>query len=326
MISKLCNYLAVLILCAVSVAFVPEAYAEYPDKPIEFATHGGAGGGSDMYARTVAQILEKEGIVKQKIRVTNRTGGSGTVCMDYIASRKGDPYVLGIISMAPLSTVIRKVSVMKYEDLTLMALTTLDPNLIFARYDAPYNNMKELVAEAKKSGRELNLALGSVGGMEHIGVHRTIKTTGMRLNLVSFKSGAGGAVALLGGHADLSVNNYGEMMGQVEGKKLKALGVMTEKRHPLLPDVLTFREQGFDVVAVNPRGFWAPQDFPPAAIKYWEDAFAKLVKTKAYKDYNDSTFGMQTFVTGKELRLYFDDAVASMAQDLKELGLYTEKK
>lgn len=324
--SKLCKCFMMVMACFVAVTLVPKANAEYPDKPIEFATHGGAGGGSDMYARTVAQILEKEGIVKQKIRVANRTGGSGTVCMDYIASRKGDPYVLGIISMAPLSTVIRKVSVMKYEDLILLALTTLDPNLIFARYDAPYNNMKELVAEAKKSGRELNLALGSIGGMEHVSVHRTIKTTGMRLNLVSFKSGAGGAVALLGGHADLSVNNYGEMMGQVEGKKLKALGVMTEKRHPLLPNVPTFREQGFDVVGINPRGFWAPQDFPPAAIKYWEDAFAKLVKTKAYKDYNDSTFGIQTLLTGKELRAYFDNTVAAIDQDLKELGLYTEKK
>jgi putative tricarboxylic transport membrane protein len=146
------------------------------------------------------------------------------------------------------------------------------------------------------------------------------------LNLVSFKSGSGSAVALLGGHADLSVNNYGEMMGQVEGKTLKALGVMTEKRHPLLPNVPTFREQGFDVVGINPRGFWAPPDFPPAAIKYWEDAFGKMVKTKAYKEYNDSTAGMETFVTGKELKIYFDDAVAGIAQDLKALGLYEEKK
>lgn len=323
--SKLFHYLAVLISCAATVAFVPEAYAEYPDKPIEFATHGGAGGGSDMYARTVAQLLEKEGIVKQKIRVVNRTGGSGTACMDYISTRKGDPYLLGIVSVAPLSTVIRKISTMKYEDLTFIVLTTLDPNLIFARYDAPYNNVKELVAYSKKAGREMNLALGSIGGMEHISVHRMVKTTGMPLNMISFKSGAGGAVALLGGHADLSVNNYSEMMGQVEAKQVKALGVMTEKRHPLLPNLPTFREQGFDVVGVNPRGFWAPQDFPPAAIKYWEVAFAKLMKTKAYKDYNDSTFGMQTLVAGKELKAYFDQSVAAMAQDLKELNLFENK-
>lgn len=322
---KLFTCFMVVTLCFVTMAFAPQAKAEYPDKPIEFATHGGAGGGSDLFARTVAQLLEKEGIVKQKIRVTNRTGGSGTTCMDYISTRKADPYLLGIVSVAPLSTVIRKISTMKYEDITPVALTTLDPNLIFARYDAPYNNLKELVAESKKSARELNLALGSIGGMEHISVHRMAKTTGMRLNLISFKSGAGGAVALLGGHADLSVNNYGEMMGQVEAKKIKALGVMTEKRHPLLPNVPTFREQGFDVVGVNPRGFWAPQDFPPAAIKYWEEAFAKLVKTKAYKDYNDSTFGIQTFVAGKELRTYFDQTVANMAQDLKELNLFEKK-
>ena len=314
-----------IVLCFVTMAFVPKARAAYPEKPMEFATHGGVGGGSDLYARTVAQLLEKEGIVKQKIRVVNRTGGSGTTCMDYIAARKGDPYLLGIVSVAPLNTVIRKISTMRYEDLTLIALTTLDPNLIFARYDAPYNNIKELVAESRKSKREPNLALGSIGGMEQISVHRMCKATGMALNMISFKSGGGGAIALLGGHADLSVNNYSEMMGHVDAKKVKPLGVMTEKRHPLLPNVPTFREQGFDVLGVNQRGFWAPQDFPPAAVKYWEDAFAKLMKTKAYKDYNDSTFGIQAFLTGKELKVYFDQSVAATAQDLKELNLFENK-
>ena len=316
--------LACVAVCAVTL-FIPQANAEYPDKPIEFTTHGGTGGGSDIFARTTAQILEKEGIVKQKIRITNRTGGSGTTCMDYIATRKGDPYVVGIVSMAPLSTVIRKISTLKYEDMVHLALTTLDPNLIFARADAPYNNVKELVVHAKKSGKEMNLALGSIGGMEHVSVHRMVKTTGVRLNMISFKSGAGGAVALLGGHADLSVNNYSEMMGQVEAKQLKILGVMTENRHPLLPNVPTFKEQGFNVVGVNPRGFWAPQDFPPYAVKYWEDAFAKMVKTKAYKDYNDSTYGMQTFVTGKDLKVFFDDSVTAIARDLKELNLFESK-
>ena len=224
--------LAVVMVSAAIMAFVSPVNAQYPDKPIEFATHGGAGGGSDIYARTVAQILEKEGIVKQKIRVANRTGGLGDRLHGLHRLEKRRRLRSWDHFNGPACTVIRKTSVMKYEDLVLLALTTLDPNLIFARYDAPYNNIKELVAEAKKAGREMNLALGSVGGMEHVSVHRTAKTTGVRLNLVSFKSGAGGAVALLGGHADLSVNNYGEMMGQVEGKTIKGPGGNDGKEAP----------------------------------------------------------------------------------------------
>ena len=151
--NRLLAYLVVAILCSFTGAFAPQANAAYPDKPIEFVTHGGAGGGSDIFIRTMGAILEKEGIVKQKIRVVNRTGGSGTACMDYFASKKGDPYVLGVISGSPLNTMIRKVSVMRYEDLTLIAGMILDSNLIFARYNAPYNDMKGLMAEAKKTGK-----------------------------------------------------------------------------------------------------------------------------------------------------------------------------
>ena len=323
--NRLLAYLVVAILCSFTGAFAPQANAAYPDKPIEFVTHGGAGGGSDIFIRTMGAILEKEGIVKQKIRVVNRTGGSGTACMDYFASKKGDPYVLGVISGSPLNTMIRKVSVMRYEDLTLIAGMILDSNLIFARYNAPYNDMKGLMAESKKTGKEMNVAVGSLGGLDQISAYRAGKAIGVPFNIISFKSSAGSATALLGGHADLRVGDHTEMLDP-KAKQVKILGVMSEKRHPLFPDVLTLKEQGFNVTGVQLRGFWAPQAFPPQALKYWEDALGKVVKTKMFKDYNDVSFGTPIFMTGKELRNYTDVIVADMTRDLKALGLFEEKK
>ncbi len=186
--SKLFACLAVMILCSVTVAFVPETNAAYPEKPFEFVSHSEPGGGSDMFLRSMALCLEKEGIVKQRIRVVNRTGGSGTGCMDYLASKRGDPYVVSAINAVPLSSVIRKISILKYEDITLLAMMIMDASLIYAKYDAPYNDMKEMVAHFKKSGKEVNVSTGGLGGMSHIGAYRAGKATGLKFNIISFKS------------------------------------------------------------------------------------------------------------------------------------------
>jgi putative tricarboxylic transport membrane protein len=323
--SKLFTWLAVLIICTFAAAFVPETNAAYPEKPLEFATHSTPGGGSDMFIRAMALFLEKEGIVKQKMRVVNRTGGSGTTCMDYLASKRGDPYVVSAISGAPLNTVVRKISILKYEELTLLAMMIMDANVVYAKYDAPYSDMKELVAHFKKSGKEVNVGIGSLGGMDHLGSYRTAKATGLKFNIVSFKSSGGSATALLGGHVDIRVGDHTEMLDP-KAKQAKILAIMSEKRNPFFPDVPTLKEQGIDVTGYLIRGFWAPPDFPPYAVKYWDDALGKLVKTKAFKDYNDSSFGMINFMTGKELRTWMDTFVAAMERDLKYLGLYDEKK
>jgi len=322
---KFYAYLMVVFVCSVTVTFVPTVNAAYPEKPIEFVTHGGAGGGSDIFVRTMAAILEKEGIVKEKIRITNRTGGSGTKCMDYIASKKGDPYVLGATSGSPLNSMIRHSSVMRYEDLTFVSNLVTDPNYTSAKYDAPFNDIKELVAWAKKSGRDVNVAIGSIGGIDHITAYRLGKATGMKLNIISFKSSSGSAVAILGGHADIRVGTYDQTM-DAAAKQVKALSVNSDKRNPFLPDVPTSKEQGFDIIGAQYRGFWAPQDFPPDALKFWEDAFAKLSKSERFNDYVKSGLGIPDYKTSREMKVMFDELVNGMDRDLKHLNLYEEKK
>ena len=78
--------LSVALFFVLVLTGIPKAMAEYPDKPIELVIHASPGGGSDMFCRAIAQMLDKEGLVKQKINVNNRRGGSGTVAMNYLKS------------------------------------------------------------------------------------------------------------------------------------------------------------------------------------------------------------------------------------------------
>lgn len=313
-------------LSAFLIGFVPVVQAEYPDKPLEFVAHSTPGGGTDIFIRAMAQILESKGIVKENIRVSNRSGGGCTTALDYLASKKGNPNVIMTISTSCLDAMMRGSTKMKYEDVTLITALVEDVTYVFARSEAPYNDMKELVAYAKRSNKELNVGIGSIGGSEHVSAHRMKKVCGVPMNIVSFKGGAGGAVALLGGHADVKVGNINEVIGQVEAKKVKILGVFTEQRIPMFPNVPTMREQGFDAVYRQIRGFWAPQDFPAYALKFWEDAFAKVRKTKEFGDYVKSIDGVRLDMQGKEFRTFLDAYVAELSQDFKELDIYKEKK
>lgn len=321
---SLCSF--VLIMLFAGLALVPGVRAGYPEKPIEFVVHSSPGGGSDLFTRTVAHILEKEGLVKQKINVVNRRGGGGTVALNYLHSKRGDPYVLMQVTTSPLSAVLRGSSKMKLDDLTFIARVVVDPNLAFSRYESRFKDMKSLIAYAKENPKLITVSFGNVGGSEHICAHRVSRAAGVELNMVSFKSGAGAATALLGGHVDFSFGNVNEQMGQIEAKKIRPLAAMTDQRIPFLPDVPTMKEEGIDVQFTQIRGFWAPKDFPSDARDFWEETFFKLTKTKGFEDYLKTTYGVNAFLRHTEFKEFVVGYLKDLKRDVEELGVYKKKK
>ena len=300
--------------------------AAYPEKPIEIVVHSGPGGGSDLFARQVTSILEQQGIVKQKMQVVNRTGGGAKMAVNSIAGKKGDPYTFMNVTTGPLTTVLRGSTRLKIEDLVPIAMLAEDPNLAFTRFDSPFKDMKSVIAEAKKNPRKVNIAIGTIGGSEHISTHRVAKAAGVEFNIVAFKGGGEAATALLGGHVDLSFGNVQEQIGQIEAKKIRPLATMTDTRLPFLPNVPTMKEEGINAVYTQFRGFWAAPDFPASALKYWEDVFEKLSKTAAFKEYLRSNQSIESFRKHEEFKKYLVKYVAELQKDINTLEIYKEKK
>ena len=307
------------------VAFVPSTNAAYPEKPIEIVVHSTPGSGSDLFTRTVAKIMEKEGIVKQKIQVSNRPGGGAVTAVNYLASKKGDPYVLMHTTAGPIFTVVRGLTQVKIEDLTLIAVLVEDPIVAFTRYDSPYKDMKSLIDAAKKAPNKINIAVATVGGSEHICAHRTAKAAGVKFNITPFKGGAEATVAILGGHVDCSFGRVNVQMGQIEGKKIRALAVLGEKRVPSLPDTPTMKELGIPAAFSAIRGFWGPPDFPPYAVQFWEEAFAKMLKTKEFRDYLQASQDVEFFLTRENFKKFLAKYIDESKKDVEELEIYKGK-
>ncbi|MEW6673669.1 MAG: tripartite tricarboxylate transporter substrate binding protein [Thermodesulfobacteriota bacterium] len=319
-------YALAFVFCLIAVLMHVEVRAEYPDQPIEFVVHSSAGGGSDMFSRTIAHILEKEGLVKQKINVNNRTGGSGTVAMNYMADQAGNPYVLMQFTTGPISAILRGSSKMKLEDITFLPMMTMDPNLAFTRTESKFNTMKEVIDYARKNPNGVSVAYGTVGGSEHICSHRIEKATGVKLNLVGFGGGGPAAVAMLGGHVDLAFGNLEEQMGQLEAGKVKSLGTMTEKRIALLPNVPTMIEQGVNATYIQPRGFWAPANLPDYAVKFWEETLEKLYNTQSFQDYLKKSLAEGSFMKSAETKKFITNFIKELKVDVDELGAFKKKK
>ncbi len=291
-------------------------------KPIEFVCHAAAGGGSDIMARTMQAIIEKEKLCPQTIAVVNRPGGSGAIAFAYVAGKKGDPHYWLTATTSFLQTPLQGQSKYNYKDFTPLSNLAYDDFLIVVRADSPYRTMKDLIAAAKKKPGELK-----VGGTHSPGVDAIIaflieKETGAKFNYIPFKSGGEVMVALLGGHVELASANPGEALAQMEAKKVWVLGANTEKRIEDAPNIPTLKEQGINVVFQQFRSIAAPKDIPKEAVKYYEELFKKLSENKTWKEkYIKENMLTADYTNSAETLKVWERENARFAKIMKEMGV-----
>ncbi len=303
----------------------PSPAQPYPSRYIELVSPTGAGGGSDLVARTVADIVAKEKLLPQQIIVQNRAGGGGAVGQAYVAGRRGDPYIfiqaaIGLITV-PIRTGL-DVGIDKFQPLGAIGL---DLNSIAVSESSPYRSLKDLLDAARANPKTISVGITFPGGSAHGMMHKLQKAAGVQFNLVSFKSGTESVTAVMGGHIQATAENLGEVMPQVELKKLRLLGVPAVNRLAGAPNVPTLKEQGFDIQAGGLRGFVAPAGIPRDAAKVLEDMLAKVYKSAGWRDYMARNMYEDVYMNAEELGRWLATQQVEMTQFLTEMGLALKK-
>lgn len=302
---------------AVAMMAVGFAQADWkPTKPVEMIVHTGPGGGSDLLARAVAVMMEKEKLVPVRMQVINKPGGNGAVAAAAIAERKDDPHTLGFITSVwianALTTSEAKVTV---HDLKPIAQLMLEPAVFAVRADSPYKSLKDFIEAARAHPGQLKQSGGSVTSRDNIIRQSLQHATGTKWAFVSFPGGGERLAALLGGHVDIMVIEPQEAGEQVRAGKLRVLAQLAERRLPAYPDAPTLKEAGFDVTATPQiRGVVAPPAMPADAAAYWEGRFARLRETPSWKKYLQDNQLEESFLPGEELR----KSIAAIEQQLRE--------
>jgi putative tricarboxylic transport membrane protein len=312
--------------CALIAFCVTRALAQpYPSRPIELVSATGAGGGSDLVARLVADIIAKEKLLPQPVFVVNKPGGGGAVGQTYVASRRGDPYIFLQAATNVVSVPIRTGLEVGPDKFTPLGAIGFDLNSVAVAENSPFRTLKDLLAAARDKPKTISVGTTSPGGGAHSMMYRLEKLSGARFNIVSFKSGAESVTAVMGGHIHATAENLGEVMGQVELKKLRLLGVPSANRIAGLPDVPTLKEQGYDIHAGGLRGFVAPAGIPRDASKTLEDTLSKVHKSAAWRDYIARNMYEDVYMNGEQFGKWLAAQQVEMAQFLTEIGLAGKK-
>jgi putative tricarboxylic transport membrane protein len=295
--------------------------AKFPEKPITLVVHASAGGGSDIFARTLAAALEKEKLLPQPVVVENKPGGSGAISFAYVAGKKGDPHFLLTAVTSFLTTPILRKSQVTPKDFTPIANFAFDEYMVIVKAGGKYKSMKDVVADAKANPKKITVGGTQLGSSDSICAYLIEKAAGVQLNYIVFNSGGEVNAALMGGHVDLAVANPGEALELAKAGKVLTLGVYAEKRLPGAPDVPTLREQGLDAIYVQNRGLVAPGGIPQDARKVLEDAMLKYTKTTIYKNYIKENMLSEAWMDGPAFGKWMEAEYARYQDVLKEMGL-----
>ena len=260
-------------LCAAgSFAVAPVATAQtFPDQPIKFIMPWPPGGGSDIAMRLVADAAAKT--LGQPIVVINRPGAGGSIGIREIASAPPDGYTVGMIGSGAVAAQYLNPNANALDELQPIALFGDEPAALIARADAPFKTLAEFVAAAKAAPGTIRNGNDQPGGAAYTFISLYENMLGVKVQKVAYGGYAPAVTALLSGEVQTISIAVPDVAEHHKAGRLRILGVSGAQRHFLVPDVPTFKEQGFDVAVGSWRTIAGPKGIPPERLKILEKGF-----------------------------------------------------
>lgn len=316
------NQLGALFAAALALAAGPAPAQTYPSRPVEFIVHVNPGGGTDVFARLVTEIMSRDKLVTQPLVVQSRPGGAGVVAFTYAKGKRGDPHtVLTIATGSFLTAASRSDLDLGLEHFTPLAFFARDPQGIIVPVDSKYRTFKDLLDDAKGQPSAIVCAVTSATGTGRQTLWKLEKETGTRFKFVTFKAGSEAVLAVLGGHVPFTTENVSEAWGHIEAKKMRVLAVTTEQRMPALPDVPTLTELGYKVQIGTGRGFVMPAGVPKQAAAAMEAVLEKVHKSPRWQDYAVKNLYEDRWMGSAEFSRYLTEQRTAQREFVEGIGL-----
>jgi putative tricarboxylic transport membrane protein len=294
----------------------------FPSKNVEFVAHVNPGGGTDVFARLIQEIITREKLITQPMIVSNRTGGAGAVAFNYVKGKRGDPHTVLTIATGSFVTAISRPDLdLGLEHFTPVAFFARDPQGVMVTADSKYKTFKDLVEDAKKQPDTIVCAVTSATGTGRQTLWRIERETGAKFKFVTFKAGSEAVLAVLGGHVPFTTENVSEAWAHIEPKKMRVLAVTTEKRMPALPDVPTLTELGYKVQIGTGRGFGMPAGVPKEAVAAMEGILQKAHSSQLWREYSQKNMYEDRWMGSADFARYLAEQQSSQKEFIDSIGL-----
>ena len=309
-------------LCALALVAGSPAFAFEPEN-VECIAPSQPGGGWDFTCRQVGKTLHELGLVSEPVQVNNMPGGDGGVAFSQVVTdRNEDPNLLVAASTATTSNLAQDRYVdLDADDVRWVAALGADFGTIAVSDDSPYQKLDQLIEAIKADPSQVAFSGGSVPGTwDHLKVLLVAKAAGIEdvrsIKYIAFNSGGPALTQLLGGHVQAFTGDLTEVQGQLEAGNVRILAVLAPERLPTHPDVPTAKEQGYDVIGANWRGFYLPGGISDEAYGAWVEIFEQLYNSPEWEEVMSNSGLAPFWRSGEE----FEEFVATNIVELNELS------
>lgn len=299
-----------------------EGSVAYPAGAVELVALGSAGGGSDVLARNITDVINTYKLCPQPVNVVNKAGGGGAVGIAYFSGKQDADYNLMTINSTHC-LLIHTTDVIKGDKAwTPIACMATDEQTIVTRAESPYNTWEDVEKAIKANPG--SLTVGGCDDMDAMTLNILEKATGTKFNHTAYFASSEIFTSLLGGHIDFAIANPAEVVGLVEGGRVKVLGTFSPKRlSGLFAEVPTFTEMGYPECQVQMiRGIVGPVNMSREVQLYWSEVLKKVSETKEWKEnYLNKNYLGETFMDCDQFTSFFESHESDLVEFAKGNGI-----
>ncbi len=286
--------------------------------PVSYIIPFGPGGESDISARFQQPFFKEK--FDQEMVISYQPGGGGAVGWASLNGLKGDGQtIMGVNLPHIVIKPAQKDVGFTTEDLNTFYMFHYTPDAIVVTADSPYKTLADLVADAKANPGQVTMSGSGKASANHLAQIKFDKMAGIVTTYVPFK-GTGAAVTALLGNQTKAEWGY-TTVGAKQGDAVRMLAVAMEERHPLFPDVPTFKELGYDMTGGAYRGIALPNTADAATTKMWSDMIGEINNDPAFrKQMLDGGFAMLD-IDADGMADFMKARVEEYLNDAREAGL-----
>jgi tripartite-type tricarboxylate transporter receptor subunit TctC len=277
------NWFRVAVASAAMLAAggLASAQSPFPSKPLHIFVPYSAGGGVDILARTLGDVVSRQW--GQGVVVENRPGAGGVVASQALAAAPPDGYTLIVVASGHATNpfLYEKLPYDTFKDFTPISLLASSPNILLVRADSPFKTVADVIAQAQAKPGSLAYGHAGNGTSTHLAGELLKNLARININAIPYKGGVPAINDLLGGQIPMSFNNGPESVGQLAAGSVRALAVTTASRASFLPDVPSMSETvpGYDTEVW--WGLLGPAGMPPDLVAKLSHDFVAALNTDA---------------------------------------------
>jgi tripartite-type tricarboxylate transporter receptor subunit TctC len=278
-----------LALCALTACLLAAATAApaqgYPTRPIRLIVPTAPGGGTDISARLIAPKLSE--LLGQQVVVENRAGGNTAIGNAFVAKSPNDGYTLlmGISSITINPHTQSKVPYDPIRDFAPITQVVTVPLILVSHPSLPLRNLKELIAFTRARPGQLNYGTGSVGSNPHLAMELFLNMAKLKVAHVPYRGIGPAMIDLIAGQVELMMANILAALPQMRNARIRAYGVSSAKRSPVVPEVPTIAEAGVPgYEVVQWFGILAPAGTPGEIVARLHSAAVRALQDPVVKE------------------------------------------